>query len=343
LRPIVKAGPVTERTIPLSPRYATAVARRAWQGQLDRQHWDVIIAHRAEFLAAVALVRAGRHLPPSVAMLHSHSGHARRAMSPFRGRALLLGERVAISRCDVAVVVSHSSLPYYQQRYPRHADRFRWIPNGVDVARFGGGDRMAWRHRHGFTADDRVLVYHGRYDREKGIPLLLDMMRLLLADENAWHLVTAGIGPLAADLAGAAATWARGRIHDLGYLPGSEIPGLLGAADIGVLCSDFEGLSNSLLECLAAGLPVVATDAGDNALVLDHVSSELVAAAEASSLASAVRWAWAEREHLAPAARRAAQSFSLDSRIERLITLFEGLAGGELGAPANLANPAHTS
>ena len=47
-----------------------------------------------------------------------------------------------------------------------------------------------------------------------------------------------------------------------------DVPAILASADAFVCASDYEGMSNALLEAMAAGLPVVATDVGDNAMVL---------------------------------------------------------------------------
>lgn len=328
LRPIVTAGPAKDRRIPISPIYAAALAREVVRGRLSTSRWDAVIVHRAEFLAAAANAKPWGELPPALLMLHSHSGHAfdRRRL---KGRASLLGERLAIGAAATIAVVSAASQAYYKAAYPAHAAKFHWIPNGVNVGRFASGDRHGWRERHGFAPGDRVLLYHGRYDREKGIGRMLAMFRLLLDDGAPWHLVTAGVGPLEVEIAAASGSWGAGRIHDVGHLAPAEIPDLLHAADLGILCSDFEGLSNSLLEALASGVPVVATDAGDNRLVLERVAKELVAEPSPGELARAIRWAWAERSQLSRRARLSAANFSQEKRNERLARMIRAVAAGE--------------
>jgi glycosyltransferase involved in cell wall biosynthesis len=329
LLPLVEAGPASGRRVPLSPRYAAALAGMAVRGRLDRRHWDVVIAHRAEYLAAIGLVRPAGLLPPAIAMIHTSPWYYR-TMGRLRGSAYLLGEWLAIRRATAVALVSGASLPEYRARYAQWADRFYWIPNGVDLTRFVGPEPQGWREAHGFHDRDRLLIYHGRYDAEKGIARILAVLRLLLADGGPWHLVCAGVGPLASLLARAAAGWGRNHIHDLGYLAPSAIVDLLRAGDIGVLFSDYEGLSNGLLEALAAGLPVVATDVGDNALVLGRLASELIAGPDPASLAGAVRWAWANRQRLRERAREIAGQFSLRARIERLTSLIETVGAGNI-------------
>ena len=338
LKPIVRAGPAKDRRVPISPVYAAALVREVLRGRLDASRWDAVIVHRAEFLAAATHARPWGTLPPALLMLHSHSGHAfdRRRL---KGRASLLGERLAVRAAAAIAVVSAASLEYYRSAYPAQAGKFHWVPNGVEPARFATGDRPGWRQRHGFGPDDRVLVYHGRYDREKGINRMLQTFRQLLDDGAPWHLVTAGVGPLELEIAAAARGWGQGRIHDVGHLAPAEIPDLLHAADLGILCSDFEGLSNSLLEALASGLPVVATDAGDNRLVLDRVAPGLVAHAAPGELAAAVRRAWDERRELGSRSRQAAADFSQERRIERLTRMITSVAAGERYVGGEVSGP----
>jgi glycosyltransferase involved in cell wall biosynthesis len=255
-------------------------------------------------------------------MIHGSSAWSYTAMGRVRGFGQLLGEQLAIGRADAVALVAGSTLPYYRDRYPEHADRFVWIPNGVDVARFERADGKNWRCANGFDDLDRIILYHGRYDREKGIGRMLAAFRVLADRDQRWHLVCAGAGPDGKELNSAAATWARGRIHDLGFVSPSALPSVLAAADIGLLLSDFEGLSNSVLEALASGIPVVATDVGDNRLILERVASGLIVDPDPATVAGAIECAWERREAIRAQAKRIANEFSLDARLRRLIELF---------------------
>jgi glycosyltransferase involved in cell wall biosynthesis len=324
-RPLVYAGAAATRRVPLAVRYCAALATRAWQTDLVRD-FDVLIAHRAEYIAALSLLCPTVRLPPSIAMIHGSAAFSYQGLGLARGGAYALSERVAVQRADAVALVSGSALPYYQRRYPRHADRILWIPNGVDITRFSRRAADSWRADHGLSPADRVLVYHGRYDHEKGIARMLDAVRLLLADGARWHLACAGVGPLDTLLAQAAAGWGKGRIHDFGYLSPEQVVSLLQASDLGLLCSDFEGLSNGLLEALAAGLPVVATNVGDNPLVLEQLASRLITDLAPDSIASAIRWAWEHRAELAERTPQLAERYSLATRVTRLRALLEDVA-----------------
>lgn len=329
LRPLVTAGPTDDRKVPLAFRYCAALGAAAARGAVSRARWDVVFSHRTEYLATLALTTRATSTPPALSFIHGSSSWSIEHMGGIKGRAQILGERLSMARASRVALVSRSTLPYYQRLYPARADRFVWVPNGVDVDRLGRGDRAAWRAEHGFGEDARVLLYLGRYEVEKGIARMLDAFRLLRAAEPGvpWHLVCAGGGPLETLIRDAAATWGAGHVHDIGQVSQSAVPSVLAGADVSLLFSDFEGLSNSMLESLAAGTPMVATDVGDNAVVLEHVAPELVVRGfEPAAIAERIAWAWSARLALRPRVQAAARTFSLQRRIDRIVELAESIA-----------------
>ena len=122
--------------------------------------------------------------------------------------------------------------------------RFRIVPGATDVQRFTPADRPL-----GALSAPPVLLFHGRVDRRKGVLDLLDAL-----PEQA-RLVVSGIGP---DLDEARAR-ADGRTTFLGYTPPDDAPDVYRAADVFVSPTYSEGFSNTILEAMASGLPVVST------------------------------------------------------------------------------------
>lgn len=117
-------------------------------------------------------------------------------------------------------------------------------------------------------------------------------------------------------------------LADVAWLPGSrdDIPELLRDIDVFMLGSRREGISNTVLEAMASGLPVVATATGGNLeLVLDGVTGRLVPPGDVHALARALLPYAADaplrRTHGAAARRRVEQEFSL----ERMLTDYEAL------------------
>jgi glycosyltransferase involved in cell wall biosynthesis len=118
------------------------------------------------------------------------------------------------------------------------------------------------------------------------------------------------------------------------WLPGNrdDIPAMLGLMNVFVLGSLREGISNTILEAMAAALPVVATDTGGNReLVLDGETGMLVPVADPASLAEAIR-TYAEdpalvRRHGLAARQRAINCFSIGSMVANYTDLYRGELG----------------
>ena len=121
----------------------------------------------------------------------------------------------------------------------------------------------------------------------------------------------------------------------LGYRPDAEA--VLAAADLFVLSSESEGLSNTILEAMASGQPVVATRVGGaDELVVDGVTGRLVPPKSSRDLADAVREILGDpvlREAMGRAGRARAESeFSLDLMLERYQTMYCEVAARKTGS-----------
>ena len=158
------------------------------------------------------------------------------------------------------------------------------IPNGVPALPPGHGDPV--RDELGIAADVRLIGSVGHLRPEKAYEVLVAALPLL-ADATT-ELLIAGEGPerdrlerLAAELG------VSSRVH----LPGAraDVPDVLAALDIAVCCSDFEGGPLSVMEYMAAGLPIVATDVGGlPELIGDGVTGLLVPPRSPEALALAI-------------------------------------------------------
>ena len=157
---------------------------------------------------------------------------------------------------------------------------------------------------------DRWTHRGGRLDPVKGLDSLTRAFESVAADTEA-HLVLAGDGPLRAELDRRIATLNLGdRVHLIGNR--DDVASLLRCADLFVFPSRTEGLPNALLEAMAAGLPIVTTDApGCRDLVTDERTGLQVPYGDTSSLARAMRRLLDDRAlagRLGAAARAAVES-----------------------------------
>lgn len=134
-------------------------------------------------------------------------------------------------------------------------------PLGVDIEKFDPRRRdPAIRQQWGAGPNDRVLLHAGRMCVEKGTKTVLDAADELLEDESV-HLVLAGRGGLSEEVAARAAE--HPRFHDLGYVSDpAELGAVFASADAYLATGPYETFGLAVLEGLASGLPVVATDEG---------------------------------------------------------------------------------
>ena len=139
------------------------------------------------------------------------------------------------------------------------------LPNGVDAERFapaGPARRRALRAELGWDQDAAVFLYTGRFSREKRLPWFLSLWRDATSARALAVLV--GDGPERAEIEAAAAG---GRVQVLP--PREDLAALYAAADVFVLPSVSEGLSNALLEAMASGLAPLCSRVGGTAQTIE--------------------------------------------------------------------------
>ena len=147
------------------------------------------------------------------------------------------------------------------------AGRRVFIPNGVDVKRFvslSGSEKKDRRAALGLPHHVPIVVFTGRLSPEKRINYLVDMWPSIRLEHPGAMLLIIGTGPEAQALRQAAGEGVlfAGKVENV-------VP-YLQAADLFVLPSSTEGLSNALLEALAVGLACVATAVGGAPDVVEH-------------------------------------------------------------------------
>lgn len=208
------------------------------------------------------------------------------------------------------------------------------IPNGIPLDRYQGGAacREQWRAHEGFTSSDVLFVSVGRFDPVKNHQLLIQAFALGCQSAGNAHLLLAGDGDRKRNLQALAGDLGlSGRVHFLGVR--DDIPALLGACDVFVFASDHEGSPLSLMEAMAAGLPIVGTavggvpemaPAGQVGLLAPRRDCQSLAAAMASLYRDADRRAAMGRN----AARHAAH-FDIANMADAYASLYTSLAERE--------------
>lgn len=201
------------------------------------------------------------------------------------------------------------------------------VGNGVDADKFTPAPRQEARSRYRLPETARVLITVGGLVERKGFHRVIACLpELLKAHPELHYLVVGGPCP-EGDMSQALRTQARAlgveeRVHFLGPIAPADLKWPLSAADVFVLSTRNEGWANVILEAMACGLPVVASDVGGNAEVVCRPElGEIVPFDDHAALAGALERAlaakWNHRE-----IRAYAEDNSWDNRVTQLVQLF---------------------
>jgi len=233
-----------------------------------RGTWDLV--------SAAALARLHRSLRPDVVHWHAARAHAlgaiAAAFAPGPARILSrrvdflvrrsFGSRILYAQPIDAIAAISSGVRDALIRSGVDPARIRVIPSGIDLAPFDEPfDRAALRAKLGIAETDVLALQVAALAPHKSQKTLLRAMAVMHPRHPNLRVWIAGEGPLRDALLREHATLGLGEsVRFLGFR--EDVTDLLRAADLFVISSHLEGLGTSILDAMAAGLPVVATRVG---------------------------------------------------------------------------------
>jgi len=241
-----------------------------------------------------------------------------------------------------SVRIRRACRPVIQRYVPMSQDLARWLTevigvapsrirrlyNGVDVQRFFPGEAVAPSPSTPLT-----IGTVGRLDPVKNQARLLQAFATLRVQSAQaglpLRLLIVGDGPLRASLEGAAAEIGLGDSVEFAGAR-NDTPDLLRRMDVFVLPSINEGISNTILEAMATGLPVVAARVGGNPeLVQDGVTGRLYDPTANEALEQVLlpylHDRGLRRQHGGAGRQRVVREFSLDAMVQRYLDLYDEL------------------
>jgi glycosyltransferase involved in cell wall biosynthesis len=219
------------------------------------------------------------------------------------------------------ILTSRAIREHLSEAMPWLADiRLEVIHAGKDTGHYRPMPKLRKRMRAELGIPENALVvsYHGTVEEGENLDLLVRAVAELPRHLAVFALIV-GVGPQLSEMRRLAAEL---RAPVLFAGTRTDLPAVLGAADVAAVLSVTPQCSNSVIESLACGLPVIAADtAGHREHVEDGVHGVLVPPQDWNSLADAIRWVSADpgdRQNMARAAReRATAEFSLPRMIDR--------------------------
>lgn len=302
-----------------------------------RNRYDVWHVHSPRLFAAVAALLGSVLRKPAVVVKVASAlelEHGTLSLNPsLRSRAQYL----CLKRADAWQAISHriaegiaaTGIP---------AQRIAAIPNAVDTVRFCPAPRVS-------AAGSTRFVFVGRLVEVKSLPLLLRAFQGLLQSHPRSHLRIVGTGPLEDTLKQQCTALGIARqVEFAGHC--RQVERLIADADFGVLPSSTEGLSNTLLECMACGLPMIASRvSGSEDLVRPGGNGWLFEPGDMAGLlrclVEAASFTPQQRLQLGCEARATIERHaSLDSVLEHLVALYRG-SPPPLRQPTTVAGEVH--
>ena len=291
--------------------------------------FDIIHGHSSKAGALTRLRLPGPHVP------RIYTPHAFRTMDPTlssKGRPVFGAIEGLLGRflTDRLICVSKNEYDH-ALGLGIPASRLAVVVNGVGA--IPAGQRVEIRSRCGLPQDALVFGFIGRLSAQKAPERLIAAFAAIAPDKPQARLLMIGSGELEVDV--------RRRIEAAGIadrvvidadLPGAEA---LQAIDVLVMTSRYEAMSYVMLEGAAAGLPMILTDVGGTANVLDHDVNGFVVpnTDDTAPLAAAMARLCdaATLARLAAAARARSGGYGVDAMVDQTLDVYRQALAGRHG------------
>ncbi|MCC7177533.1 MAG: glycosyltransferase [Acidobacteria bacterium] len=238
-------------------------------------------------------------------------------------------DRATFHRVDACIANSQEAIRrHVAAGFP--ADRFVWIPNGIDVSRFREVSRERARERLHVPRDQRIVLSIANLKPVKNHGVLLDASRALHDAGVRHRLWLVGEGPLRGTLEERArALGIHAHVDFLGAV--ADPLDCYACADAFALTSDYEGMPTVLIEAFAAGVPVVATRVGDVPAMCAGDAGVVVPPRDASATARALEAVLTDADlarRLRARGAEVAARYSAGAMVSRYARVLEDVAEG---------------
>jgi D-inositol-3-phosphate glycosyltransferase len=244
-----------------------------------------------------------------------------------------LAEAKIMAQVDYLIAATPAEYEHMTRLYNASPSKIHVVPPGVDPERFEPGDPAAAKTRLGLSAFEHVLLFIGRPDPLKAIDTILEALQQVFEADPALRqsLRLLVIGGTIDDTAVQAAinqTYTLDIRDELIFIdaqPQRALPDYFRSADVLLMPSDYESFGLAALEALACGTPVIASQVGGLAyLINDGETGYHIPTRDSAALAAAIQRILTqpeERERLAVNAVHEAQRYTWAHIADQLLTI----------------------
>lgn len=250
-----------------------------------------------------------------------------RCVDPWKTPAHFWIDR-RLARCTEAITTNSTGVKDFYVSHGIDPGLFRIIPNGIEPRDVAAIDRGEAYQRLNVPEDHHLILAVGRLWPQKRYRDLIWAAELLATLREDVSLVIVGDGPQRGELLRFRDAVTRpDRVRFAGNR--SDVAQLLPHADLFWIGSEFEGQSNSLIEAMQVGLPVVASNIpGNRDLIIDGQTGRLVPMGDTAELARQTNWLLDHRPEAArlgeAAMRRIETEFTVQAMVDRHVALYLG-------------------
>jgi len=313
---------------PVSLKNLTAY--RKFKSLLRRERFDLIHVHTpmAAWLGRLTAKRTGQ----GPVLYTAHGFHFYKGAPLTYWLFYYPAERLVARWTDGLIVMNSEDYERAQKMGFKPDENLFFVHGvGVDLERFSQGreNGISVREELGLDNQDVVVTCVAEFIPRKNHGFLLDAWKFVSRNERKSHLLLVGEGRICNAMESRVQQKRIPRVYFLGFR--RDVPRILAATDVLVLTSKHEGLARCIMEAMAAGKPVVATDVrGSRDLVENGVTGLLVELGDVEGLAQALLQLIRDpelRKKMGQAGRAKIQDYSLERVLDEMSAIYARYLG----------------
>ena len=232
--------------------------------------FDVIHAHDWLVTYAAKTLKNAYDIP-IVATIHATEAGRNSGIHDETQRYINDTEWLLTYEATEVIVNSNYMKNEIQRLFGLPFEKINVIPNGINLSNFTGIERDYDFRRQYAMDNEKIILYVGRLEKEKGIQHLIAAMPKILSNYHDAKLIIAGRGGMMDELKAEARNLGLGnKIYFTGYLDSKQVQKMYKCADVAVFPSTYEPFGIVALEAMLAGVPTVVSDVGGLNEIINH-------------------------------------------------------------------------